>query len=584
MQNTVNPQQALEAALVHQQAGRLAEAEALCREVLAAQPNHPDALHRLGVLAFHAGQSDAAMELIGKAIAANGNSATYYADLGNLLLTCGRGDEAITAFQRSLRLQPNLPEAHSGMGNVLQIARRFPEAIAAYRDALNLRQDLPLVWNNMGNALREVKDFGEAEKALRRALQLRPNFPAAYYNLSLVLHQANRLNEAIDAARKAVSLNPNYPDAWNQLGISLDKSGQTHEAISALRQAITGRPNFAEAHSNLGKSLRSAGAIDQAISAYRQALSIRPDLPQTHFNLGAALLLTGQFQPGWQEFEFRRQIQEFRPYLLEFPQPKWDGAPLDGKRILLHTEQGFGDAIQFVRYVPQVIARGGQVILHCQTELVRLFQSVEGVQQVVERGQMLPKFDVHCPLLSLPTIFDTSIQTIPATVPYLHPEAALVDEWRSRLPEKPGVVRVGLAWAGRTEHPNDRNRSMPLAGLALLGKVPGVWLCSVQKSETGQNGSDWTRELRDFAETAALIENLDLVITVDTAVAHLAGAMGKPVWVLLPFVPDWRWLLGREDSPWYPTMRLFRQRAAGDWTGPVAAAAEALAKFQPSRR
>jgi hypothetical protein len=316
------------------------------------------------------------------------------------------------------------------------------------------------------------------------------------------------------------------------------------------------------------------------VEAFEKAITLRADYALAHWNLGLILLSLGDFQRGWAEYEWRWRRPEYARHD-HFKRPRWDGTQLGRRRILLHTEQGFGDVIQFIRFVPKVVERGGKVILACHSELRRLLSKIEGVQQWIDPGETLPEFDVHCPLMSLPKVFGTTVQTVPGQAPYLAAGAELAERWRERVEGLPGR-KVGLAWAGRPGHGNDRNRSIRLNQLEKLGIVAGVSFVSLQKGEAarqqtpGLTITDWTADLNDFADTAALIANLDLVIAVDTAVAHLAGALGKPVWVLLPFVPDWRWMLDREDSPWYPTMRLFRQPAIGDWETPISRIVEAL--------
>jgi len=297
------------------------------------------------------------------------------------------------------------------------------------------------------------------------------------------------------------------------------------------------------------------------------------------------LLLQGDFKRGWQEHEWRWKCRDYPSPQRNFAQPLWDGSALERRTLLLHTEQGLGDAIQFIRYLPLVAQRGGKIIIECQAELRRLFQTMLEKCPIVVRGDPLPAFDLHCPLLSLPLIFGTTLENIPQTVPYLHADAQDVKKWRERLDEHSPHLKMGLVWAGSPTNKNDRSRSIKLQSLAPLGQVPGVRLLSLQKGAAaaeaktppmGMELVDYTQELTDFADTAALIANLDLLISVDTAVVHLAGAMGKLVWTLLPFSPDWRWLLERENSPWYPTMRLFRQQVIGDWDNVITRVASAL--------
>jgi len=543
-------QQAFDLALQHHQAGRLREAEPLYRQILARQPDHADALHLLGVLARQA----------------------------------GRIDIAVDSIRRAIAFRPNYPEAHNNLGIALKDTGQFDEAIAAFRRATALRPNYAEAHNNLGGVLMENGQLDEAIAAFRQAIALRPSYAVAHNNLGSVLRDKGQLDEAIAAYRQAIALNPNSPEAHSHLGNALKDKGQLDEAIAACRQAIALGPNYAGAHCNLGSALQGKGQLDEAIASYRQAIALNPNLPKAHHNLSLSLLARGDFQTGWDEFEWRWKCKDFPPPR-NFAQPQWDGCLLEGRTLLLHTEQGHGDALQFIRYLPLVAERGGKIVIECYAELQRLFQTNTGRCQIVVRGQPLPVFDFHCPLLSLPRVFGTSLANIPKDVPYLHADAEDAGRWQQRLADHSPLVKVGLGWAGRPTHTNDRNRSMKLARLAPLGQAPGARFFSLQKGAAaaeaqtpppGMELVDWTEELKDFADTAALISNLDLVIAVDTAVVHLAGAMGKPVWTLLPFNSDWRWLLERQDSPWYPTMRLFRQPRIGDWDTVITRVVEAL--------
>jgi hypothetical protein len=359
--------------------------------------------------------------------------------------------------------------------------------------------------------------------------------------------------------------------AYNNLGATLRLQGNLDEAVASYQNALQIKPDFAAAMNNLGTALRDKGDLDDAMSWYRKAIQLTPDFADAHWNLSFALLLAGLFQEGWQEYEW---IWKLKKPKYRLPQPLWDGADIRGKRILLYAEQGFGDVIQFVRYAPMVKGKGAEVILGCQKELKVLLKSVVGVSSVVVFGEPIPQFDLQCPLPSLPRLFSTTVDSIPSQVPYMHADIQSVSDWRHRLGIDTSSLNIGLVWAGSPGHLNDRNRScMPDLFLS-IARMEGLRLFSLQKeipdrwasgSATEMNLVDYMEEIEDFSDTAGIIMNLDLVITVDTAVAHLAGALGKPVWTLLPFAPDWRWMLNRDDSPWYPTMRLFRQPSPGDW-------------------
>jgi hypothetical protein len=410
--------------------------------------------------------------------------------------------------------------------------------------------------------------YAEAESICRRVLAQLPEQVDALHLLGVLAGQSGHTDEAIRLLGRAVQIKPGA-EVFSNLGVALREKGQLDAAIDAHRSALKINPDYADAWRNLGVALNAKGLFDEAMAAFARAIEIKPDFADVHFNLGVLMLLRGDFQNGWREYEWRWKLQSQLT-----PRPtgpgQWDGEALHGQTILLYAEQGIGDTLQFIRYVPMVAQRGGRVIVQCPRGLSRLLAGFGDTQQIIEIGQPLPHFDRHCALLSLPLIFSTDLRSIPQQIPYLKANPQLTQHWRERLePQK--NLKVGIAWAGRPGHRFDRYRSLDFSLLAPLWAVPGVQFISLQKGQSkpvppaGADWVDWTDDLDDFAQTAALIENLDLIISVDTAVAHLAGAMGKAVWVLLPFVPDWRWLLDREDSPWYPTMRLFRQPALDDW-------------------
>jgi Flp pilus assembly protein TadD len=456
-------------------------------------------------------------------------------------------------------------------------------AIAALRAAVRLKPDLAVAHNNLGIALAEKGLFDEAVGAYRVAIEIQPRYAEAYSNLGNALGAQGDADGAITACRRAVQLNSSGAENWNSLGVALAAKGQTSEAREAYQRAIALKPEYSAAHTNLANALTEEGRFQEAQTAFRRAIEISPDSVPAHWNLAVALLRQGDFENGWPEHEWRLKAKSQFP-VRPFSQPQWRGEDLQHKTILLHAEQGFGDTIQFVRYVPMVAARGGRVILECHPELCHLLQKMPGAAQVIARGGPLPAFDVHCPLLSLPLAFHTTLQTIPADVPYLKVDPERVQTWAERIAPTPGKLNVGLCWGGSPTHSNDANRSIAPAEMAALAS-DGVTFHSLQRSDHGtafhEASShlplrDYGDQLTDFVETAAMILNLDLVISVDTAVAHLAGALSKPVWLLLPYIADWRWLLNRDDSPWYPTLRLFRQGMPGNWHRTIKRVAEEL--------
>ena len=446
----------------------------------------------------------------------------------------------------------------------------------------------------------------EAERLYRQVLAAHPDRAEAYSNLGAALQDLGRLDEAVKAYHQALALDSRQAATHANLGTALMDLGSLEDAAASLQRALTLQPESAAAWSNYGNALTRLGRLEAAMSAFQRALALQPDYAEAHHNLAFALLARGDFTRGWAEHEWRWQCAQFVEAAREFPMPRWDGTSLAGQTILLHAEQGFGDTIQFVRYAPLVAARGGRVVLECQPQLRRLLAGNEvqsresrverrahrdfrggadmGVADVVAQGEPLPACDLHAPLMSLPFIFGTTLDTVPAAVPYLRVRPALVEDWSHRLATIPGP-RVGLVWAGNPHHRNDAFRSVPLAALAPLGATPGLSLVSLQKGPGAEQLRDAPLglflynlgpQLTDFADTAAALLHLDLLITVDTAVAHLAGALGRAVWLLVPAVCDWRWLEERADSPWYPTMRLFRQHRRGDWAPVVARVAATL--------
>jgi tetratricopeptide (TPR) repeat protein len=506
----------LQRALAAHRAGRLEEAAALYRSILEARRDHFDALHMLGVATHQQGQHGEALDLIDAA----------------------------------LKLQARSAAALSNRGAVLLALKRYPDAIVT----------------------------------LERAVALAPDDAGAINNLGNALYGADRYAEALERFDRALALDPNYAHAHNNRGNALQKLGRHTQALASFDRAVALVPGYAQAWTNRGAPLQSLNRHGEAVEGYARALALTPDDADTHWGLALARLTLGDLRRGFAEFEWRWRTPDADPRRPRLPGPVWlGGDDVRGKTMLLHGEQGVGDSIQFVRYVPMVEALGAKVMLAVHHEIKSLLAGAFNVP-VRADGEMLPPYDLRCPLLSLPLALGTELNTIPAEVPYLHAPPDRVGQWRARLAPRSGV-RVGLAWSGNPTHKNDANRSIALAALAPLLAVPGVTFVSLQKDPRPADRDELARhakipdignELGDFADTAAVIEQLDLVITVDTAVAHLAGALGKSVWILLPFSPDWRWMLGRDDSPWYPTARLFRQPATGDWGSVVSRAVAEL--------
>ncbi len=599
------------AALAHQREGRAAEAERVCREILSVDPGHAQSLHLLGLIEHQRGRSDEAIQHIRLAIMREGRDPAFHHNLGNILRALDRLAEAIRCyeqalalapasvdtlynlgnahqdlgqperaaayFERALRLRPDAIELQNNLGTALQDLGRLDEAIGCYRKALALRPDLVESLDNLAGALQSQGKFDEAQACYERALALRPDRVESLIGLGVVLRAQGRLEEAVACYTRALVLAPDNPEARNNLGVALVDQGRPEEAITHHKKALALQPDRAELHYNLGSALQRQGLYAEALDCYGRALALKPDYSEAHLNRSLTLLVTGEFDEGWQEYEWRFAVAR---YDRKFDRPRWSGVPLGGQSILIHAEQGFGDALQFVRYVPAVAERGGKVVLEVPEPLVRLAGTVAGASEIVAAGDPLPSFDCHCPLLSLPRVFKTNLATIPNAVPYLRVSAETSAGWAERIPTTPGP-RVGIAWAGTTVGAIDLRLLQP------LWEFEGVSWFSLQVGERsgdialldGVKIADLSPWLTDFAETAAAVCRLDLVISVDTSVAHLAGALGRPTWLLLRYPPEWRWLLAREDSPWYPTARLFRQRKEGDWPEVAREVAAALAQI-----
>jgi hypothetical protein len=613
---------ALQAAVAQHQAGRLAEAEALYRHILAGFPRHPDALHFMGLLAHQRGQHDAALALMDQALREAPAHAACHSNRGNTLLALGRLDEAIASFEQALSIDRNLADAHLNLGNALQLQGRPEDAVASYRRALRLNPQSAETHYNLGRVYEAEGQLANATHSYRRAVALRPDYIKAHFNLGNVLQAAGQPEQAMASYRQVLALKPDHAEAHNNLGAQFELAGQPEQAMASYSQAlalrpvfpeahnnlgnalladghtdaaiasyataIAQRPDYAEAHNNLGNALQAAGRLDEAVQSHDRALALKPDFPDARWNKAFALLLQGDFAAGWPLFESRWELLRNHPDVTVFDRPLWLGdTPLAGRTLLVHHEQGLGDTLQMLRYAPLLAAQGARVVVQVPATLAALAATVPGVAAVVVTGEPLPAHDLHCPCMSLPLACRTTLATIPAVVPYLTVPDGSGAIWRTRLndarsDDRTGP-RIGLVWSGSTAHRNDRQRSLTLRQLLPLLELPAEFH-SLQKeyrpddqAQLTAHGKlhDWSASLHSLADTAGLIAQLDLVIAVDTAVAHLAGALGKPVWLLLPAAPDYRWLLGRTDSPWYPTMRLFRQPTAGDWASVLAAVATA---------
>jgi tetratricopeptide (TPR) repeat protein len=565
-----------QALALHRQ-GRLEEADKIYDAILAAAPRHGDALHLSGVLKHQRGRSVEALRLVAAALRAKPDAAPAIMSHGLILDALKRHEEALADFDRLMATGADDAVLHYNRGNALKALGRHDDAVVSYQRAIALAPSLAEAHHNLGSTYADYKHDDKALASYDRALAVAPDSVEVLNNRGKVLQRLKRHQEAIGSFDRSLVLDPCQPDALCHRGECLAALDRFDEAQADYAQALCIDPNFADAHLKRGNALIALNRFAEALPCFAAALAVKPDNAEANFNEALTRLCLGDFRRGWQKYECRWQCQEFAKSRPDYPRPQWRGeTDLRGKTILLVTEQGLGDAIQFVRYAPIVAALGAKVLLGVRAPLVPLMRSVAGVAQVFAGGEWLPEFDLYCPLLSLPLAFGTKLHTIPSRVPYIRADDERIARWRPRVPHT-GRLRIGLCWAGTGAHPNDRRRSLPLERLADILAVPELDFISLQKDVSEADAAILSRhrvtelgqDFADFADTAAVVAMLDLVISVDTSVAHLAGAMGKATAVLLPFSPDFRWLLDRTDSPWYPTMRLYRQTAIGDWNGPL---------------
>jgi tetratricopeptide (TPR) repeat protein len=546
--------QAVEEAAGLYRQGRRDDAEKICTRVIKARPDWFDALHLLGVIRLDGGKAGAGFALIESALKLNPQSPQALCNLGRALAMLNRDEEALAAIDRALALAPDDFEALNGRGIVLLKLGRTADALAAFE----------------------------------RAAALEPRFLGARLNRGTALAQLGRAEEAVAEFDAVLALTPGHAETIYNRGVALGSLGRHAEAIASYDRALAIRPDYLKALVSRGMSGQALNRHEEALADCARALALDRNNADAHHNEALARLTLGDYRRGFEKYEWRWQRTGMPARRRSFGKPLWLGEyPLARKTILLHAEQGLGDTIQFARYAPLIARTGAKVVLEVQPELKELLERVEGVTGVVARGEELPAFDVHCPVGSLPRALRTEPATIPAESPYLKASEERLARWRARIERLPSP-RIAIAWAGGAGHVNDRNRSIALAMLAPLLALDRIGFVSIQRELRSGDAEALARfpqllhvgaELADFDDTGAVVSLVDVVISVDTSVVHLAGALGRPTWILVPFSPDWRWMLAREDSPWYPTARLFRQPAPGDWDSVIAKVSEELARL-----
>jgi tetratricopeptide (TPR) repeat protein len=542
-------------AVDHCRCGRLAEAEKIAARILKLLPDNFDALQLLGLVKLRRGRAGAALALI----------------------------------EAALKINPAAPDALSNRGLALVALDRDGDALASFDQALALAPDHPDALNNRGSLLLKLQRPAEALAALDRVAALAPQRLDARINRGNALAGLGRFDEAVAQYDALLGAAPKQSELHFNRGNALASLGRHVDAIAAYDQAVSNRPDHVKAHLNRATTLQALNRHQEALTSFADVLAIDKTNPDAHHNAALSRLTLGDYRDGFEQYEMRWRRSGMPARRRDYGKPLWLGEYSPGhKTLLLHAEQGLGDTIQFVRYAPLLARMGAKVVLEVQPELLTLLGRVEGIAGIIERGAPLPAIDLHCPMGSLPLAMRTEAAAIPAAIPYLAASQERIAHWRARLAHL-APPRVAIAWSGRAAHPNDRNRSLALARLAPLLGLDRVSFIAIQHELPGQDAETLARiprgisigqELRDFDDTAAVLALADLVISVDTSVAHLAGAMGAPTWVLLPFCPDWRWMLARPDSPWYPTARLYRQPALGDWDSVLARLRDDLTRMR----
>ncbi len=571
---------------------RFDEAVASYDRALAVQPDYAEALLNRGDALVELKRLGEALATFDRALEVRRDYADAFCHRGVVLHQLKRLDEALTSYDCAIAARPSYPEAFYNRGIVLHERKQFDEALASHEAALALRPDYAEALCNRGMVFFELKAPEQALASYDAALALRPDFVEAQVHRGNALRMLKRFEEALASCERTLELWPERAATYGNRAIVLHELGRFEEALADYDRAFAIAPDYPDALCNRGATLYELGRFEEALASYDRALAVRPDFADAHYNEAHSRLLTGDLRRGFEKFEWRWKIEPYASHKRKFSQPQWLGnEEVAGKTILLHAADGFGDTLHFCRYAPLVAARGARVMLEVQKPLQELMSGLAGGAQVFARGDPLPDFDLQCPLLSLPRAFATELWTIPSATPYLFAPPSRTDGWNARLGPR-HRPRIGLAWCGDPNHSNDRNRSIALDRfLPLLDGVDATFVSVQREVRAGdavvlrgrRDILHFGATLKDFSDTAALFSNLDLVIAVDTSVAHLAGALAKPVWILLTFLPDWRWLLDRDDSPWYPTARLFRQDDTRTWDGVIARVRTALRDFVRGR-
>ena len=567
--NTKLLQNKLNQAIKLHQNNQINLAKPIYEEILSFYPNNSRTLRLLGIALYQSQQFLDSLELLDKAILINPEFMDAHYNRGVVLRDMKRFEEALESFDKAILINPKFMDAHSNRGVVLRDMKRYDEALESYDRAILINPELASSYYNRGNTLRDMKRFEEALESFDKAILINPEFMDAHSNRGVVLGDMKRYDEALESFDKAILIYSEFVDAYSNRGVVLRDMKRYNEALESYDRAILINPEYVDAHSNRGNALKDTKRYEEALESYDRAILINPEFADAKHNKSFILLEKGELYEGFKLYEYRWARQKI-PRV--FNQPLWlGGKSIEGKTILIHSEQGLGDTIQFCRYLEMVSALGAKVIFEVEPVLFPLLKQLNGVDEFIQKGESLPEFDYHCPLLSLPLAFKTSLETIPCHNTYLKADIDKRKIWEKRLGND-STSKIGLVWSGSLGHKNDHNRSISLEKLLPYLPERYQYICLQKELRDSDRQALETssikffgEQLNDFSDTAALCDLMDMVISVDTSIAHLSGALGKPTTVLLPFISDWRWLLDRDDSPWYPSMHLLRQEKDSDW-------------------
>ena len=570
----MNNEKLLQQGLTFHQQGQLSEAKKIYEQILKSDPKHFHALQLTASLYWQQQKNAEALHYFDAALTINPNFAPLHNNRGNALQDLKRFDEALQSYDLAIEQKPDYAEAYYNRGISFHNLKRFDEEIKSYNRVIELIPNYAEAYNNRGNALKELERYDVALQDYDKAIQLIPNYAEAYNNRGDALQELERYDEALQDYDKAIQLKPDFNEAYSNRGTVLLDLKRFDEALKDYDKAIQLKPNDAKVYNNRGNALKDLKRFDEALKDYDKAIQLKPDYPAANWNKSLLKLLLGEYEEGWQLYESRKDTKKTKDNHPKFPVPLWLGdASIEDQTLLVHSEQGLGDTLQFCRYLTMLQSfKPKEIIFHVEKRLMSLLSSLDHEITLIAKDKPLPSFDCYCPLLSLPLAFKTTLETIPANISYLKVDNVKNKYWQDRLGQQT-KPRIGLVWSGSTAHKNDHNRSLKLQQLSSLFELPFEFH-SLQKDirdgdkqilQAYKNLEQHQGDLHDFSDTAALVNQMDLIISVDTSVAHLTGALGKKVWILLPFIPDFRWLLDRDDSPWYPTAKLFRQPQIGDW-------------------